>query len=246
MTGEGSEGRVPSMGSAETVDLVVVVVAKTRMKGQICVGSAIYRGVDGYQAGAPLRLLPPKRSGWAEKDFLFQVGDKIRVRGACRQPVEPPHNEDFDCGPPEIDTPIDEQRKKFFRPWIEQNCNVWTGGVENTFGGLLRLDSHPQRPQERKPRFLSRKAELPASSVGFWRLPYDLEHRVLTREPGLPKHYYEGPADSRLRLKYVGLQSDLPSSLREGSLLRLSLSRWFAPRNEDRPRCWLQLSGWYE
>ena len=78
---------------------------------------------------------------------------------------------------------------------------------------------------------------LPGQSVCFWRLPFDL-----LAVPGQPRGYAAG--DRRFAVTYVGLAPAL-ACVPRGTLVRMSLSRWFQPKGESRRACWLQLSGWY-
>ena len=48
------------------------------------------------------------------------------------------------------------------------------------------------------------------------------------------------------KITFVGFQNPV-QLISAGTLLRISLARWWAPNDDDvEERCYLQLSGWYE
>ena len=81
--------------------------------------------------------------------------------------------------------------------------------------------------------------QLPTRSTGYWRPDRDLE---LRDSFGKPRYRWSGGGQLR-SIGYVGI-AGAAAGIPAGSLVRLSLSRPYAP--PDQPGgFWLQLSGWF-
>lgn len=201
----------------------VVVVAKTRMGRNICVGAV---AID---TGKLLRLIPRHGStyrSWPE--FRPEVGDLLDVAGAPAASVDAPHVEDFIVD----QCTLTAAGAKDLAGWIRGRCTVWRGDRSCLFGGRLRFTPSGKG-------HLDRGDPLPAQSVGFWELPaaLELEPCDATR--------YRLVGTPPVRAKYVGL-SAAPAQIRGGSLVRVSLSSWWTPDEGGKPEaCWLQISGHY-
>ena len=118
------------------------------------------------------------------------------------------------------------------RGWVVRHGHGWEGGGDAIFDGC--------RSYSRKGKGCSEEgAIMPIRSVGFWALPFDLEYhdKVYCRANNtVPLH------GSHFAIKYVGLEPPR-SRLPAGTLVRLSLARWFAFRGEPTERCRPQISG---
>ena len=200
-----------------------VVVAKTRMGQNICVGAV------NAMTGDLLRLIPRDGANYHSwQEFKPDIGDLITLTGQAATSVEPPHIEDFI-----VDKFSDTGKQaKDLASWIRSRCTIWTGDRSCLFGGRLKFTTWGKG-------HVDRGDPLPTHSVGFWELP-----APLNLEAGDKKRYSlaGGPSVSA---PYVGL-SGAPKQIAKGSLVRVSLSRWWAPDDGGMPEaCWLQISGHY-
>ena len=119
--------------------------------------------------------------------------------------------------------------------------NLWpivAGPIERTFSGSLS--------REGSMSLSVRESNVPDHSVCFWRLDQPLLQDVDYFERFNKRIYNYRIGASRVRLPFVGLQG-AERMLRAGTVVRLSLARWWRPENADYSdkRCQLQLSGWY-
>lgn len=203
----------------------IAIVAKTYMRGErVCVGGAE------TESGELIRLLPPGGGNWPQ-NVAFQIGEVWEADVSRVRQLQPPHVENHIVR--------NQQRvghQGDLRGWILNQCNIWRGDRNSIFDGCLSYWASGKGFVEAGPR-------IPAHSVGFWILPFDIECHDATyfrvRNGLLPNA-------RRFAVKYVGLANPM-SRLSAGTLVRLSLARWFAfPDDPMTQRCWLQLSGWYE
>ena len=130
------------------------------------------------------------------------------------------------------------------RETLMPRIHPWQGGPEQLFDGLLCLRGTSSG-------YISELQGVPKCSTGFW-LP---DRSLVLNKPLVPdKHenklYYEmlhranGKHPSMLSVKYVGFAEPI-NMLPAGTLLRVSLARWWKPNETNEERCYLQLSGWY-
>lgn len=120
------------------------------------------------------------------------------------------------------------------RETLLQRIQPWQGGLHNLFDGLLVV-SYANA-------YINRAKGLPTSSTGYW-LP-DVTLRLTYRRD---KPYYSVGGIGRGRelcIPYVGY-SEPVYQIQPGTLVRVSLARWWVPADVDEERCYLQLSGWY-
>jgi len=110
---------------------------------------------------------------------------------------------------------------------------VWEGGPENIFAGLLQFT-------DSRSGYIAARTGIPKQSVGFW-----LIDKTLTGIEQRQKIRYHTAGHS-LKIAYVGAAEPV-ARLTVGTLLRVSLSRWWQPYDSPdvEERCYLQLSGWY-
>lgn len=196
----------------------VVVVGKTRMyNDQWCIGGLRLRD------WASVRLLPPGLGRAWPTDTPLNVGSVVEVEGARPAQVVLPHTEDFrishlvHLGRYTGDLPAD----------ICRNVQVARkGGVPVFEDCLCRIP----------PRSLAiRHGKVPNFSTQFW-----IAHRPLIHEVARERDYFRiGGA----RVIYVGAQEPV-AVVAAGSLVRLSLARWWAPGDQEEA-CFLQVSGWW-
>jgi len=197
------------------------------MGQNLCIGAAE------ESSGRPLRLIPADEAEYHSwREFGANVGSIIDVTGTTSQQVEAPHFEDFLVR----SWTRTGRRKAHLSAWIRRNCTVWTGPRSALFGGRLRFVASGKG-------VVNRSDQLPLASVGFWSLPGILR-KVVVNE----KVRFQMSGRLPVDMPYVGVDAaTAPAQLRTGTLVRVSLSRWLAPRDVAfEEACWLQLSGYYK
>lgn len=193
------------------------IVAKTRMKKMRCVGGV---GEDGRS----WRIMGPDGSHHRE-DTPFEVGQcwemELRPVDGCR----PPHVEDARLLSYELvgdGVPLARQ--------LPSGVTVWSGGPQTLFDGHLRFTDTGRA-------YVGRES-VPTCSTGFWRLDAPLRLR------GDAVRYGYQCGRHRFAIKYVGVAEPV-QELPAGTLVRVSLARWWSGEHGVEERCYLQLSGWF-
>lgn len=196
-----------------------VIVGKTRMsEGYWCIG-ALELG-----EWRSLRLLPPSGGrAWAP-DTAIEIEQVYKIAGSYSRSGEAPHTEDFRLsqitliGAYSGNLPQD----------ICANVPVARGGLSSIYEGCL------QKLHRSSLGILRHR--IPSFSTQFW-VPEQPLQLIMKWE----KEYYliEG-----FEVRYVGAQTPIPK-IPAGSLVRLSLSRWWAPEGASEEACYLQVSGWW-
>lgn len=204
----------------------VFIVSKTRMNKSTCVGGVL-------ENGRLVRLL--NANGYQQDtDTNLQIGEAYEIKFTEKQGLQAPHVEDI-CV-------TSWQRKGHWESTsglashLEQNLRVkvWEGGPESMFEGALKWT-------DRRSGYINQEA-IPDRSVGFWRPDRFLSK---TEFEGKTRYSYLSPEGVWYNISFVGFQEPV-SRIEAGTLLRVSLARWWAPEeSEDERRCYLQLSGWY-
>jgi len=131
--------------------------------------------------------------------------------------------------------------------FIQQlNALIWKGSPDNLFDGLIKWENGSG--------FIDTKA-IPKQSVGFW-----ISDKPLIRKDFKEKVRYEYPpfystieidglpvvGQRQWRnISFVGFQTSV-DIIPAGTLLRVSLARWWEKDKNTEKRCYLQLSGWYD
>jgi hypothetical protein len=200
----------------------VLIVGRTKMSGSHrCIGGI---GSD----GSSVRLLPGGMAYW-DTSAPFQIGQIWDMSYAPVANLVPPHTEDVSVSSHTFVTQIAGLATQ-----LSANVAPWKGGISQLFSGLLGFTNNHNG-------YISHVRGVPSCSTGFW-----LSDQVLTlRADG--KHYDYAPGTSlHGGLSYVG-EAPPVSSLPAGTLLRVSLARWWRPDDADAMeyRCYLQLSGWF-
>jgi hypothetical protein len=195
----------------------VTIVSRTQMGPGVCIGGLT------RDDRRNVRLLPPSGEHSHPLDAPYVVGDVWDVELAAPSSLIAPHIED--------QLVVSGRRlaiQSGLEVWLKNNMAPWRGGASSLFDGRLHVT-----PSGRA--YVGRDV-IPSSSVGFW-VPTD---DLVLDESG--KRYLVPWRDGRISVKYVG--SDTPAAvIVAGTLVRVSLSRWFSPAGID--GCWLQISGWY-
>lgn len=203
----------------------VIIVSKTKVKNGVCVGGINIDSKDSLRLLESTGKYPPA-------DTDYEIGRVFEMTYKKPSwPVEPPHVEDVIVQSKKL---LMEQSDlaNYLSSTLKVPC--WNGKPETMFGGSLSVTTWGKG-------FLDATANMPAVSTGFW-----ISDQDLTLEfDNNGKPFYRYPAWFGVRLMpYVGL--DAPEKvLSAGTLLRISLARWWPKEPEADQRCYLQLSGWY-
>ena len=207
----------------------VLIVAKTHMGEYLaCVG-----GLN-LETNQGIRLLRADGSN-QPKDTRFEVGQIWELTFQPHPGATSPHVEDVRVT---HETYIYSTIN--LRNMLMQRVQPWRGGPDQLFDRKLTLE---------KTGYITRTRGLPSSSTGYWQPEYPLNLSFTFRE-GQP--YYQiitqpeevFPAVRKLFIKYVGY-ADPVHRIPAGTLVRVSLARWWQRPGTDEERCYLQLSGWY-
>lgn len=111
---------------------------------------------------------------------------------------------------------------------------IWRGSPDVLFDGLLQWTYNGSG-------YISEHSIIPKSSVGFWIPDKDLTKRIFYE-----KVRYSYPRMTNWRsLPYVGFEEAI-EIIPAGTLVRVSLARWWDTNGTTENRCSLQISGWYD
>ena len=202
---------------------LVLVVCKTRMKKGLCLGGIVqgtYRKI---------RLLTPEGENQPE-NTVFNVGDIWFCELSPKPNTEKLHTEDMLVSPNRLRHHVPNMRDFLLRHLKLEHCHH-----SELFDGLLRYTRNGSA-------YVSRWAGVPNYAHTFWLPKNALE---LRQERNRNYFYYKNPTDSDLfRLPYVGLV-DPVNWLAPGTVLHLSLARWWRQPGVREKRCYLQLSAFF-
>ena len=203
----------------------VLIVAKTHMGNDACVGGLA------LDANRNVRLLRPGGSHQPE-NTAFEVGQLWELDFHQPSRLTPPHIEDVIVTEEHY---IGQQPD--LRNFLVQHVQPWQGGPDKLFDGLLITEGTSG--------YISRSNGIPTCSVGYWLPDTSL---TMTLKNNKPSYQIGRENSSRYRrplvIKYVGY-SNPTYRIPVGSLLRVSLARWWVQSEANEERCYLQLSGWY-
>lgn len=201
----------------------VLVVCKTRMYTGLCLGGLTLGGND------KIRLLTPAGNN-QPVDTPFDVGDVWNCVLEHKPAIRKPHTEDMLVMRQNRLGSLPNARR-----FLLDSLQIQPTHKSRLFAGLPRYT-------EAGSAYISEWTGLPDYAHEFWRPMYGL--RLQQREKSA-YYYYEDPDSRRkFRLRYVGLDKPVPW-LAPGSLLHLSLARWWRQPGIKEERCYLQLSGWF-
>ncbi len=202
----------------------VLILSKTHMNGgHCCIG-----GITGL--GRYVRLLTSNGENQPENTEINpkQVWD---IEFVERQNNVPPHVEDVLVTKKNLIGTIKEevQISNFIR---QKNIPIWRGTPDNLFDGLIQFTSSGSGYIDR--------SHIPEHSVGFW-----ISDRNLTRNDYNGIRYRYPSQNGWRSLKFVGFEDPI-DTIPAGTLIRVSLARWWKQNENAEERCFLQLSGWYD
>ena len=199
----------------------VLIVAKTKIGSQVCVGGLA-------ASDRSVRLL--EANGEFPAPSIYDVGQVWEMQFADALGATPPHMED-----------ICVQKRSFvgnqpgLASYLRSRITPWTGAVTALFEGQLQFTV--------KLRGYIDGAHIPSRSTWFWLPDKDLQV-IYNLMKGQQKPYYSYDG---FELSYVGVAPPLPI-IPANTLVRVSLARWWRIDPADpncTERCFLQLSGWY-
>lgn len=206
----------------------VLIVSKTRMGTVYCVGGLA------LSTNLSVRLCLSPQKKFQPEDTPFTIGQIWNLEFFHCTDLIPPHVEDVVVTSKQLVGNVPD-----LRAFLLARVNVWRGGPDALFDGLLQL-------KDRQNAYITEKGPLPRQSTGYW-LPdrflscHDFENTI---RYGFV--YSDGVKQTKqtMFIKYVGVEESR-LTLSANTLLRVSLARWWCKPGEIEPKCYLQLSGWY-
>lgn len=193
-----------------------------------CVG-----GVD-IESNKSVRLL--QDNGYAQPITTpFSVGQLWEINYTTRINPVPPHTEDvLITGAPTLLTESVDVKSVISQHF--PSSGIWNGDPSCIFSGRTSRTINGAA-------YIS-QPNLPLNSTGFWTPTSDLIYN---------QGYYEttielyGFLTTFYKFKYVGAATPPLKFIPSGTLVRLSLARWWKPDNNPdfELRCYVQLSGWH-
>lgn len=203
----------------------VLILSKTQMNNnQVCVGGLTLKG-------RYVRLLDENGNNQPENtDFAPKQAWEIEF-------VERPNN----VAPHVEDILVHSRTRKgrlkdkiTIKDFIEKrNIPIWRGHPDELFNRLIQWTPSGSG-------YINRDGGVPGHSVGFWISDRDL------RRKDYKGIRYQYPSSSGWRsIKFKGLEEPV-DIIPAGTLIRVSLARWHTFNDDEQPKCWLQLSGWYD
>jgi len=209
------------LASVTEITADIIVVSRTKMGGEnICVGAFDVTNKRN------IRLLTSEGANQTS-DFSLNIGETFKVVYSNKTSgITSPHTEDvlLKSYNPIPSAPVLAEFK--------ENCQPINGIITNTFNGLL---------SKQNGNALSiGMAGIPDHSVCYWRT--DAPLTLNTSFSNIKYDYTSGIF--RASIKFVGMQDPI-LTIPNGTVVRLSLARWWSPPEETEKRCYLQLSGWY-
>ena len=204
---------------------VVIILSKTHMNnGQCCIGGLTL-------GGRYVRLLNEHEENQPE-DTDLKPKQAWEIEFTERPNNTAPHIEDI-----LVTNRVSKGRLKdsiTVKDFIQKReIPIWNGHPDNLFNNLIQWTSSGSG-------FIDRDGGVPNHSVGFWISDRDLKRRDYN---GIRYQYPQ--ADGWRSVKFKGFQNPV-DLIPAGTLIRVSLSRWKAFNENENPKCWLQLSGWYD
>lgn len=202
----------------------VIILSKTHMKGCSCVGGLTL-------GGRYVRLLDQNGFNQPE-DTDLEPGQTWEIEFRPNPHATPPHVEDvfvlkrtqkgqLGAGMTTLD---------FIE---ERDIPIWRGHPDQLFDRLIQWTSGGSG-------YIDKKGGIPDHSVGFW-----LSDRNLVRRDYKGVRYRYPSTQGYRNIKFKGFQEPV-DEIPAGTLLRVSLARWYAFDEGEPEKCWLQLSGWYD
>ncbi|MCD4664744.1 MAG: hypothetical protein K8R68_05680 [Bacteroidales bacterium] len=204
---------------------IVLILSKTQMNhNQVCVGGLTLKGryvrlLDSQGNNQPENTdLEPKQA-W-EIDFVERANNVA------------PHIEDIIVQSRERKGSL--KNSMTIKDFIEKrNIPIWKGHPDELFDKLIQWTASGSG-------YIDKNGGVPKHSVGFW-----ISDRDLKRKDYKGTRYQYPSTIGWRSIKFKGLEEPV-DTIPEGTLIRVSLARWVSFNEGEDPKCWLQLSGWYD
>jgi hypothetical protein len=197
----------------------VLIVGRTRMRGnQRCIG-----GID-ISNGTPIRLYD-SNADYFDQRTPYQTGEvwEMATTNPPREKLVPPHVEGRCI---QVAERIQVWGSDTVSRAIRVLCPPWEGDVNCLFDGLLQRTGSGSS-------YISKYGGVPDHSTGFW-----INSRALEAKDGSSRRLVCG----NFGFPFVG-DEEMPVSIPAGSLIRVSLARWWIQYSGLEERCYLQISG---
>jgi hypothetical protein len=203
----------------------VIIVSKTHMSNAACIGGMAANG-------RYIRLL--NEGGFNQPlDTPFEVRQVWEIEFVERTNRISPHIEDVIITTKRLKG-ILRSDHTMLQLVQRLNAPIWRGSPDILFDGLLQWTNSGSG-------YISENTQLPNNSVGFW-----IPNRDLTKRIFFDRVRYNFPnTDGWRSLPYVGFEEAV-DIIPAGTLVRVSLARWWDTNGTTENRCSLQLSGWYD
>lgn len=201
----------------------VFIVSKTKMKNHVCVGGILENGV-------PVRLLSSNKINQPIETNI-SIGEYYLIDYEKKNHLLRPHVEDIVINDHYFQgASVDIYHD--LKSLLKHNK------VITHSGDLLDVFESNITWSRAGAGFLSSKREVTNYSTCFW-----ISNEPLYKLTLNSNCYYENK-DKTIKIKHVGFQDEI-DTITTGSLVRLSLARWWTKDNSVDKRCYLQLSGWF-
>ncbi len=199
----------------------VLIVSRTSMSGgNVCVGGLVMHNARN------VRLLTSS-GGNQPGSAPYQVGEFWDLTFTNKPNCVPPHIEDvLVLTASKTGASLNKAND------IRSSSPVYTGPLSATYQGCLVT------PRGRA--WHIDRSRVPDFSVCFWETPQVLTFTNLFNKS---KYHYNTFAEETY-LPFVGTMAASPM-IAAGTIVRLSLARWWVPPDQQDDHCYLQLSGWY-
>jgi|YNPBryunderm2012_1023409.scaffolds.fasta_scaffold18022_4 hypothetical protein len=223
------------------MNMTVLIVAVTHMhEGRCCVGALQIQ--DRQCSLIPTcqwRLLNPDRSFPLLTEISFRVGQvwDVQIEPAPEHRIRPPHTEDSYLHSSRQRGCLREpQAIRLYRGLCRNpQIPMVQGGVTQLFHGMLRQDENSQS-------FYLTQSECPNYSTSFW-IP---NHPLLVTENSHGRlRAINHSQNIDLRYTAVEPRIECGETIPAGSLLRVSLARFWRRNEDEEPRSYLMLSQYY-
>ena len=204
---------------------VVLILSKTKMNhGYVCVGGLTAKGRH-------VRLLDKQENNQSEStDLIPRQGWEIEFEERLNN--IPPHIEDVLIQNKTYKGMLKD--KITVKDYIEKrNIPIWKGHPDELFDKLIQWTQSGSG-------YIDEEGGIPEHSVGFW-----ISDRDLNRKEYNGTRYQYSSMSGWRSIKFKGLEESV-DTIPAGTLIRVSLARWISFNEEEKPKCWLQLSGWYD
>lgn len=194
-----------------------MVVAKTKMRSDVCIGGITNNGES-------VRIV---RSDRIQR---YNIGEVWEMEVRHTENRRPPHLEDIEVTRSEfLGTASTTRIIRVIERWmppINEITGLFEGHLASTASGSL---------------YISERRGVPGFSTTFWRPDEDLT----VQQDGPRIRYLYSGVDGVYSLPFVGFQQPL-QTVPAGALVRVSLARWWRGVDHDiEERCYAQLSGWF-